>query len=259
MKDTGTSAADDRSFDGRTAIVTGASRGIGRAIAAELVRRGARVCVTARDGDVLRQTVGELGPNVTIGVAGRVDDEGHQDEVVSRTLEAFGGIDFLVNNAGINPVHGPLMDLGLPAARKVVEVNALAPLAWTRKVHHAWMRRHGGAVVNISSIAALRPAENIGMYGASKAMLAHLTRQLALELAPRVRVNAVAPAVVTTSFASALYEGREAEAARPYPLRRLGHPTDVSAMVAFLLSERASWITGQVAVIDGGVTLVLPE
>jgi NAD(P)-dependent dehydrogenase (short-subunit alcohol dehydrogenase family) len=246
-------------FAGKVALVTGGSRGIGRAVAQELVDLGVKVCLTGRREEALHHAVEELGAHVALGVAGRADDDAHQDEAVSRTVETFGRLDFLVNNAGINPVYGPLMDLDLGAARKVVDVNSLAPLAWTQKAYHAWMREHGGAIVNVSSMGALRAAEGVGMYGASKAMLAHLTKQLAFELAPAVRVNAVAPAVVTTTFASALYEGKEAEVAKRYPLRRLGRPGDVSSVVAFLLSEAASWITGQVAVIDGGVTLVLPE
>jgi NAD(P)-dependent dehydrogenase (short-subunit alcohol dehydrogenase family) len=250
---------EEQSFAGKVAVITGGSRGIGHAVARELVGLGAKVCVTGRKAEVLEQAVEDLGSDVAIGVAGRADDEGHQDKAVLRTLESFGSVDFLVNNAGVNPVYGPLVDLDLAAARKVVDVNSLAPLAWTQKVYRAWMREHGGAIVNVSSITALRPAEGVGMYGASKAMLAHLTKQLAFELGPGVRVNAVAPAVVTTAFASALYEGKESEVAKHYPVQRLGRPGDVSSVVAFLLSEAASWITGQVAVIDGGVTLVLPE
>src|SRR5690606_25732747 len=113
---------------------------------------------------------------------------------------------------------------------------------------------HGGAVVNVASVAGLRPATGIGMYGASKAALIHLTQQLAVELAPAVRVNAVAPAVVKTRFATALYEGREAEVAAAYPLKRLGVPGDVAGAVAYLASDEAAWVTGQTIVVDGGMT-----
>jgi 3-oxoacyl-[acyl-carrier protein] reductase len=117
------------------------------------------------------------------------------------------------------------------------------------------MHANGGAVVNVSSVAALRPAPGIGIYGMSKAALRYLTEQLALELAPGIRVNAVAPAVVKTQFAKALYEGREADVVRGYPAGRLGVPEDVGNAVAYLLSDAASWITGQTWVLDGGATL----
>nr|BFE74653.1 hypothetical protein GCM10020092_079540 [Actinoplanes digitatis] len=167
----------------------------------------------------------------------------------------FGGADLLVNNTGINPVHGPMVELDLDAARKIVEVNCLAALSWVQQVHRTWMAEHGGAVVNVSSVVGIRPAPGIGFYGASKAMLTHITQELAVELGPDIRVNAVAPAVVKTKFAAALYEGREEEAAAAYPLKRLGMPADIGGVVAFLLSDDAAWITGQVLVVDGGVTL----
>jgi NAD(P)-dependent dehydrogenase (short-subunit alcohol dehydrogenase family) len=240
----------------RVAIVTGASRGIGLGIAAELVRQGARVCVTARGREALDAAVAELGgPDVAIAVPGKSDDAGHQAETVARTVEAFGSLDMLVNNTGINPVYGPVADVDPVAAAKILAVNVLAPLAWTRRARDAWMGEHGGSVVNVSSVAGLRPSPGIGMYGVSKAALIRLTTELAVELGPGIRVNAVAPAIVKTKFATALYEGREEQVAAAYPLRRLGVPEDIAGAVAFLLSGQASWITGQTLVLDGGVTL----
>jgi NAD(P)-dependent dehydrogenase (short-subunit alcohol dehydrogenase family) len=240
----------------RVAIVTGASRGIGLGIAAELVRQGARVCVTARGQEALHAAVAELGgPDVAIGVPGKSDDAGHQAEAVARTIEAFGSLDMLVNNTGINPVYGPIADIDPVAAAKILAVNVLAPLAWTRRARDAWMGEHGGSIVNVASIAGLRPSPGIGMYGISKAALIRLTTELAVELGPRIRVNAVAPAIVKTKFATVLYEGREEQVAAAYPLRRLGMPEDIAGVVAFLLSDQASWITGQTLVLDGGVTL----
>lgn len=243
-------------FSGKTAIVTAASRGIGLAVAERLVADGAKVVVTARNREPLEEAVAHLGgPAHALGVAGHADDLDHQVEVVKRAIDTFGSADLLVNNTGINPAYGPMIEMEPSAARKIVEVNCLAALSWVRHVHESWMKEHGGAVVNVSSVAGLRPAPGIGFYGASKAMLTHLTQQLAVELGPDIRVNAVAPAVVKTVFASALYEGREEQVAAAYPLKRLGTPADVGGVVAFLLSDDAAWMTGQLLVVDGGVTL----
>lgn len=244
------------SLKDRVAIVTGASRGIGFGVAQTLVDTGAKVVITARKPDPLAEAVERLGgDSVALGVPGKADDADHRDEVVRRTLETFGRIDFLVNNTGINPVYGSILDVETEAAAKIFNVNVLAPLAWTRKVRDAWMGEHGGAIVNVSSIAGLRTSPNIGMYGVSKAALLRLTTELAQELAPAIRVNAVAPAVVKTAFATALYADREEEVAAGYPMKRLGVPSDVAGAVTFLLSDQSAWMTGQTLVVDGGVTL----
>lgn len=239
---------------GRVALVTGASRGIGLAAAQRLVSEGARVCITARKQDALDAAVAELGgPEHAISVAGSSDDRDHQQDAVSQTIEAFGRLDILVNNTGINPAFGPLLELDDAAARKILEVNVIAALSWVRNVHQAWMAEHGGAIVNIASVAGLGPAPGIAFYGVSKAALIALTKQLAVELAPTIRVNAIAPAVVKTKFAEALYVGHEEAAAAAYLLKRLGEPDDVAAAVAYLASGDAAWVTGQTLVIDGGI------
>ncbi len=251
-------APPPQDFAGRVAVVTGATRGIGLAIAAELVDRGAFVVVTARKPEELEAAVDQLDPESTgraISSRGSADDPEHQAVTVALALERFGRLDHLVNNAAINPQYGPLMDADLGAVRKVFDVNVTATLSWTQHAWRAWLRDHGGSVLNVASVGGIRAGSPIGAYNASKAALIHLTRQLGVELGPNVRVNAVAPAVVKTTFARALYEDREDEVAADYPLRRLGVPSDIGKAGAFLLSDDASWITGETLVVDGGVTL----
>lgn len=240
---------------GKVALVTGASRGIGYGIAEALVVRGDRVCITGRGEDALKEAVERLGADRVIGVAGKAHDEAHQAVAVERTLEAFGRVDFLVNNAGTNPVFGPLADLDLDVVRKVFETNVVSALGFAQRTWKAWQKENGGAIVNIASVAGLSASPFVGAYGVSKAAMVNLTLQLAHEFAPVVRVNAIAPAVVKTKFARALYEGREEEAAAAYPLGLLGVPEDIGGAAAFLTSSQAEWITGQTLVVDGGIFL----
>jgi len=244
-------------FADQVAVVTGASRGIGLAIAERIVAEGGSVVITARNADGLAEAVAGLGgePHATY-VAGKADDPDHQAEVFRTVTERFGRLDVLVNNTGINPAYGPLTELDPVAASKIMDVNVLGALQWTKLALDAGLGRDRmGAIVNIASVAGLAPAPGIGYYGVSKSALIGLTVQLASELSPRVRVNAIAPAVVKTKFAAALYEADEDGVAAGYPLKRLGEPADVGALAAFLASADSSWITGQTVVIDGGMSL----
>ncbi len=241
---------------GKVAIVTGASRGIGLGIAQRLAAEGASVCITARKEPALAEAAATLPEGRVIFVAGKADDAEHRAEVMDRVADAFGGLDILVNNAGINPFFGPVMDLDLDAARKLFEVNVIGTIGWTQAAYRhprLAFKARGGSVVNLASVAGKTPSPGIGLYGVTKAALMHLTTTLAAELGPEIRVNAVAPAVVKTEFAKALYEGREAEVAAGYPVKRLGTPEDIAGAVAYLVGDDASWVTGQTLVLDGGL------
>jgi len=242
-------------FSGKAALVTGGTRGIGFGIAQEIVARGGSVCITARKPEELDEAVKTLDPDGAgraIAARGSADDEEHQQAAIDEAVATFGRLDFLVNNAAVNPYYGPTIDAELRAVRKIIEVNVVSALSWTQKAWQAWMRDNGGAVVNIASVGGLRAGGPLGTYGMSKAALIYLTKQLSREMAPKVRVNAIAPAVVKTKFARALYEHNEEAVANAYPMKRLGTPDDTAKLTAFLLSDDASWITGETVVIDGG-------
>lgn len=238
-------------FEGKVAMITGASRGIGLAVARRIVAEGGQVVITGRKQESLDAAVAGLGPAAT-GVAGRADDAEHRAAAYAHVAERHGRLDHLVNNTGINPVYGPLLQTDHAAAAKIIEVNVLAALEWTRDAVAAGLT---SSVVNVASVAGISASPNLGLYGISKAALINLTVQLAAELAPRIRVNAVAPAVIKTVFARALYEGREEQAAAAYPLARLGEPDDVAGPVSFLLSDDGAWVTGQTMIIDGGASI----
>lgn len=242
-----------RRFEGRVALITGASRGIGLAVAERLVSEGASVVITGRKPESLTAAVEQLGGHA-LGIAGKADDADHRADVFAQISERFGRLDHLVNNAGINPAYGPALEIESAVVRKILEVNVVAALDWTRSAVDAGLSR---SIVNTGSVAGLSASPGVAFYGVSKAALLNLTQQLAVELAPGIRVNAVAPAVVRTRLAQALYEGdREAALAKVYPLGRIGEPEDVAGPVAFLLSDDAAWITGHTLTIDGGASAV---
>ncbi|GAA3807257.1 SDR family oxidoreductase [Streptomyces coacervatus] len=234
---------------GRAAVVTGATRGIGRAVAGQLAAAGALVCVTARDADEVRSTADELGG---IGVSGSVGDPDHLREVTELALRAFGRIDVVVNNAATNQPYGPLMDADPGAWREAFAVNVEAPLRLVQCAWRAWMREHGGSVVNVCTEGAGHVGPNVGAYGTSKAALLHLTQQLAGELAPKVRVNSVSPGLVRTEMARFVWEPGEEQLAAGLPLGRIGEPEDVARAVVWLTSDAAEWVTGADLLVDGG-------
>ena len=167
-------------------------------------------------------------------------------------MDRFGRIDILVNNAATNPYMGRSIDIDLPRFDKTWQVNYRGPVVWCQEAWWASMREHGGAILNIASVGGLSVETSIGHYNVTKAALIHLTRTLAADLAPGVRVNAIAPGLVKTDFARALWEPAEDAVAARMPLKRLGEPADIAGVALFLASDLASWITGQTIVVDGG-------
>ncbi|MGK8488982.1 SDR family oxidoreductase [Nocardia asiatica] len=242
---------------GKSALVTGASRGIGKAVAAELLGRGANVLITARKKDPLEEAAAELRAlghqGQVVALAGNSGVAEDRAAAVERAVAEFGSLDVLINNTGINPVYGSLMDADLDAVRKIFDVNVVAALGYIQQAYRAWMRDHGGAVVNVASVAGIRSTGVIAAYGASKSALIHLTGELAWQLGPKIRVNAVAPGVIKTKFADALYSADEERAASVYPMKRLGTPEDVARLIGFLVSDEAAWITGETVRVDGGL------
>ena len=236
--------------------MTGGSRGIGRAIAAALAESGATVMISSRKASAL-ETAAESMPGRVGWFAAHAGDADAAAACVAATMERFGAVDILVNNAATNPYLGPLIDIDQARADKIVQVNQWAVLHWTQLAYKAWMRDHGGSVINLASIGGIGVEPAIGYYNVTKAAVIHLTKHLASELGPGVRVNAIAPGLVKTDLARALWENFGDDIASRLPLRRLGEPEDVAAAAVFLASAAAGWITGTTLVVDGGA-LVSP-
>jgi len=246
-------------LDGKSVLVTGGTRGIGRAIAEACANAGAAIGVVARKPDELAETEAALraiGSDV-VTITGSVGDPAVADDAVTTMIGKLGSCDIVINNAAINPAFGPLMEADLGAVAKILDANIVGPLRFVRAAWHQWMSEHGGVVLNVVSVGGMRAGPFIGAYNVSKAALIHLTRQLAQELAPKVRVNAIAPALVKTDMARALWEPNEDAMARSHALGRLGVPDDIAAGALYLCSDAAAWLTGEVLVVDGGAGVSL--
>jgi NAD(P)-dependent dehydrogenase (short-subunit alcohol dehydrogenase family) len=237
-------------MEGKVALVTGASKGIGKAIAKELADAGASVMLSSRKIDQLEAAATEIAGDTAVFAANAGDIDA-ADGCVAATIERFGGLDVLVNNAATNPYYGATLGVDPGRFDKTFQVNLRGPLFWTRAAHQQAFADRPGVIVNIASVGGMRAEFGLGVYNVTKAALIHLTRQLAHELGPS-RVVGIAPGLVDTDFAAVLVENFGDSLAEAMPLGRLGRPEDIAHLAVFLASDKASWITGDTFVIDGG-------
>ncbi len=241
----------DLRLDGKTALVTGGSAGIGKGIAKAFADAGASVMITSRKADKCEEAVAEIGGETDF-IASHIGQLDQAEKVINGTIERFGSIDVLVNNAATNPWAGPMVDCDMPRLDKTYEVNLRAPLQWTQTAWESWMGEHGGSVINIASVGGHHTSAALGVYCMFKDALMHMTHQLAAELGPKVRVNCIAPGLIRTDFAKVLWDGPRGKAiAEQLPLGRLGEPEDIGE-AALYLAAGASWMTGNILDIDGG-------
>ena len=247
-------------LSGKVAIITGSTKGIGRAIAFALAEAGALVTVSSRDEDRVVETVAVLnGAGYdALGVPCNVGYKDDLKKLVSSSRNHWGPADILVCNAAINPYYGSAMEIPDEVFAKIMQTNIQSQL-WVSQMVVPDMRvKNGGAIILVSSIGGLRGSDVIGAYNISKAADMQLAKNLAVELGPdKIRVNAIAPGLVKTDFARALWDDPECATPRiaATPLRRLGEPEDIAGAAVYLASEAASWMTGQVLVVDGGATV----
>lgn len=244
-------------LDGKVAIVTGGTRGIGLAIATTLARAGARVAISSRKPEHVDAAVKALradGHSV-VGIVAHMGKVADAHAVAAKTVEHFDGIDIIVNNAATNPVFGPLQQSGDDAFDKIFNVNVKGPLELCRTAHTIMSQRGGGAIVNIASIGGVSPEAGLGLYSVSKAALISLTKVMAQEWgADGIRANVICPGLIKTRFSQALWQDERIadQVLGHQPIRRIGMPSDVSGLALFLASDASSYCTGSVYMVDGG-------
>ena len=244
-------------LDGKVAIITGATRGIGLAIATTFARAGAKVVISSRRVEHVDAVVKMLTAEglTAVGIPAHMGKAADAHELAARTVEHFDGIDIIVNNAATNPVFGPLQHSSDDAFEKIFSVNVKGPLELCRTAHTIMAERGGGAIVNISSIGGISPEAGLGLYSVSKAALVSLTKVMAQEWgADGIRANVICPGLIKTKFSQALWQDEHIsdQVLGHQPIRRIGMPQDVSGLALFLASDAASYCTGGVYMVDGG-------
>lgn len=245
---------------GKVAVITGSTKGIGKAIAEEFAKAGARVVISSRKADACEKVAGELQAQgfEALAIPCHVGDKAQLQNLVDTTLNTWGKIDILVCNAATNPVYGPTSEVSDEAFDKIMGTNVKGTFWLCNMVIPQMVRLGGGSIVLLSSIAGIRASANIGVYGMSKAAEAGLARNLALEWGPKnIRVNAIAPGLIRTDFAQALLDDpdRLTRVEQALPLRRVGEPVDIAGVALFLASAAGAYVTGQTIVADGGDTI----
>lgn len=248
------------SLDGQVAIVTGSSRGIGQSIAEQMASAGAKVVVSSRKLDKCEEVVTRItaAGGEAIAVACNISRRDECEALVKAAVDKWGRLDHFVANAAVNPVYGPMSELSDDAFDKVMTSNVQSAIWFANAAMPKMAEQGGGSFTIVSSIGGLKGSATLGLYGISKAADFGVARALAVEWGPKnIRANAIAPGLVKTDFARALWENEKLRADREArtPLRRLGDPDDIGAIAVFLASKAANFVTGQVIVADGGVTI----
>jgi NAD(P)-dependent dehydrogenase (short-subunit alcohol dehydrogenase family) len=248
-------------LSGKVAVVTGSSKGIGRAIAERMAEHGANVVISSRKAgpcDEVAAAINARRPGAAIAVPANISSKDALQHLMDETRAAFGKIDILVCNAASNPYYGPMSSISDEAFRKILDNNIISNHWMVQMVSPEMKERRDGVIIIVSSVGGLRGNAIIGAYNISKAADFQLARNLAHELSPdNIRINCIAPGLVKTDFARALWDTPEAErrSSSTTPLRRLGEPDDIAGAAVFLASKAGAWITGQAVVVDGGATI----
>lgn len=247
---------------GKVAIITGSSRGIGRAIAERMAEQGAKVVISSRKAGPCEEVAAGInaarGAGTAVAIPANISSKDDLSRLVAGTREAFGRVDILVCNAASNPYYGPMAGISDEQFRKILDNNVIANHWLVQMVAPEMIERRDGAIIIVSSIGGLRGSPVIGAYNISKAADFQLARNLAVELGPHnVRVNCIAPGLIRTDFARALWENPDTlgHYTATTPLRRIGEPDEIAGVAVMLASRAGSFITGQGIVVDGGVTI----